>query len=466
MNSTTETPVRYMPTHFMPLLEPRPERRKKFYALYGGRSGGKSRAAGLALLIRAREIERMHNRPARIMCARESMASIRQSSKAVIEGALDILGWRPYFEVQNNRVITPLGGEIFFVGISETYRTDEAILSIEGVDLVWFEQSESMSERTHELLYPTIFRTPGAEIWLTFNPRFRHDPVYRDFVIGLRSDEACIMKGNYGDMPAQWRTDAQEAERLACLRDEPDRYPHIWLGEPDDVGGVRLVLPYATLRACVDMAHLAPDNPGPLHLGLDIADTGSDRNALVGRRGPLIVSAERWSAKTLGDTTRRAHTIASESGAVALHYDVGGVGAGVRSHLADMDTDARTYATRPVNFGAAVEGKDVSYTRGVSNADFFARRSSQLAWALRLRAQNTVRLRDGEAVDPARCLFVSPDIPRLEEYLAQLAQPQWDENPSGKLTIDKSPDDAPSPDLYDATALAFARDSRSGLRAR
>ena len=70
-----------------------------------------------------------------------------------------------------------------------------------------------------------------------------------------------------------------------------------------------------------------------------------------------------------------------------------------------------------------------------------------------------------ECVDIDRCLFVAKSIPRLEAYLAQLSQPEWKENLSGHVVIDKAPEDAPPPDLYDATALAFAADSRSGLRA-
>ena len=59
-------------------------------------------------------------------------------------------------------------------------------------------------------------------------------------------------------------------------------------------------------------------------------------------------------------------------------------------------------------------------------------------------------------------------IPRLEQYLAELTQPRYRTNPvTGKLQIDKRGDEnEKSPDSYDATALAFARDSDAGLRAR
>ena len=66
--------------------------------------------------------------------------------------------------------------------------------------------------------------------------------------------------------------------------------------------------------------------------------------------------------------------------------------------------------------------------------------------------ENIVR-RDLNPVEEARalrCLFISTDIPKLESYLAQLSQLEWNENVTGRIVIDKTPEGAPSPDLYDA----------------
>ena len=463
--------IRYVPEHFLPLFEPDPSMRTQFYVLEGGRSSGKTETVGLAIPCRVRELERLSGRPVRVMCLRETQKSLRQSSKAIIDGALTNLGkeWKTAFPSDNAKIRTPLGGEIFFEGMSETYRTDESVLSIARVDIVWWEQGEAMSHRSRELLYPSIFRFPGAEIWVTFNPRHRHDPVYRDFIApGARKGTATVMHGNYADLPAQWKTAEQESERQACLQDEPARYPHVWEGKTDDGSETKIVLPFEMLQVCVDMWERGKEQQGTIHAGLDVADTGADRNALVARRGPCITHAQRWSEPTLGATTRTADAWCKENGAVALHYDAGGIGGGVRSHFSDMYPvrGQRPFALRGENFGGAVQGKDLPYDSKQTNGDFFQRRNSQMAWAVRQRAQRTIRLRDGEDINPATCLFINPNTPRLEEYLAQLAQPQYDQNNAGRLVIDKEPDDAPSPDLYDATILAFARDSRDGLKAR
>ena len=248
-------------------------------------------------------------------------------------------------------------------------------------------------------------------------------------------------------------------------RELPDEvFRELYLTEPAG-DAARKVLPWDMAQACVDAWEKVEDRSGMLHVGLDVADTGADHNAMVARRGPAIVHAESWTGGTLGDTTRRADTYCREHGASRLYYDVGGVGAGVRSHLAEMGH--RPYSAQAVQFGGKVEGADNEYSRGVTNRDFFSRRNAQLAWALRLRAQRTLRLlgeKEKAPPDPAACLAIDPSIPKLNVFLSQLSQPEWKENTSGKIVIDKAPDDMPSPDLYDASVMAFTHDSRYGVK--
>ncbi len=426
----------------------------RYKVLYGGRGGAKTWTVAILLVLMAAQ------RPMRWACVREYQRSIQESAKRTIEDSIHRMGLSNHFIIQRDHIYGKNGSHFFFRGMSDT--SAESIRGWEAVDGVWVEEAHRMSERSREILYPTI-RKPGSEIWFTFNPRFRTDPVWRDFCgSSSRLEDATVLKVNYYDNP--WFPPELEQERLICLNDEPDRYAHIWLGEPDDEGSVRKVLPFAMIEKCVEACNALDlsDLDGRIDVGLDVADSGADRNALVARQGPLIVSADSWSSQILGDTARRADTFCRENGARMLYYDVGGVGAGVRSYLTEM-TD-REYAARPVNFGEAVAGPDRNYSYRVANRGFFARRNAQLAWALRLRAQQTSKLLAGENIDKDQCLFISPRIPRLEHFMAQLSQPEWDEDIAGRIVVDKQPENAPSPDFYDATALAFAWDSRSGLR--
>ena len=442
------TPIAHLPTWAKPLNKP-----ARYKVLYGGRGSAKSWTVAQMLVLRA------VTEPIRVACVREFQRSIAESSKQVIEDSIHRLGLTDHFIIRRDHIYGRNGSHFFFRGMSKV--TEQSIRGWEAVDVVWVEEAHTMSLSSREILYPTI-RKPGSEIWFTFNPRNRSDPVWQDFCTGsTRLGNAVVIKVNYDSNP--WFPPELGQERETCLRDEPDRYPHIWLGEPDDEGSVRKVLPYGMLEQCVDAHVKLAMLAGRVDVGLDVADSGADKNALVARRGPLILHAESWSSQVLGETARRADLYCREHGARQLYFDVGGVGAGIRSYLAEMPRG--DYGVHPVNFGSAVAGPTRTYTYRVSNKDFFARRNSQLAWALRLRAQQTGRLVAGEDVDVERCLFIDSRIPRIEAYLAQLSQPEWKEDMSGRVVIEKAPEDAPSPDLYDATALAFAADSRSGLRA-
>ena len=130
----------------------------------------------------------------------------------------------------------------------------------------------------------------------------------------------------------------------------------------------------------------------------------------------------------------------------------------------------KQYAIRPVLFGGEVSGKEVLYDGKTTNEQEFRSRNIQMAMALRLRAQRTTRLMRGEEIDPMTCLFIDPNIPRLERHLDECTKPIRRNSTQGRAVweMDKRGGDetAKSPDVFDALCLAFARDSETGLRAR
>lgn len=378
---------------------------------------------------------------------------------------IQAFGYSGHFRITQNFIRGANGSYIFFRGCSDY--TVESIKGLESVDLVWFEEAQRMSRRSWELLLPTI-RKEGSQIIYTFNPYQRTDPVYRAFVAegGTHRGAALVLRINYDRN--EFFPGSLEMERRNCEINEPERYAHIWLGEPDDGGDVRHVLPYSLLKICVDAwDRRGRGEEGAVFAGLDVADTGADKNALVGRKGSCIFHVETWGGLTTGMTARRADQFCTEHNAVWLGYDQGGPGAGVRSEMEVIGPD---YAVAGINFGGEVAGGERRYTAGRKNKDFFAYRNAQMGWALRLRAENTERLMNGEAVDPEKCLFIAPDIPRLDSYLAEMTQPVRRDTPNGKLAIDKQPvpegggGRPPSPDRYDASILAFAYASRRGIR--
>ena len=208
---------------------------------------------------------------------------------------------------------------------------------------------------------------------------------------------------------------------------------------------IQSVLPRSVVQLCVDayLKHerdisriIATERP---FVGFRIAESGADRTSMVTRRGPVIVAAEQWD-EAYTATLERVDRHCRDVGAIALYYDAGGSGAGIRTHMRKMwqERQLSQYPVTGVNFGAAAEGAKTEFVRGQTNAQYFARRNSQLAWTLRLRAVRTKRLMEGEDIDLSTCLVITPAIEGLERFLAQLSQPEFDETSIGKVEIPTS----------------------------
>jgi hypothetical protein len=91
----------------------------------------------------------------------------------------------------------------------------------------WVEEAQSISDRSWTILIPTI-RKDDSEIWISFNPELETDPTYQRFIANKR-DDAIIVKTSYKDNP--WFNDVMEAERLHCLKTDPEGYKNIWDGD-------------------------------------------------------------------------------------------------------------------------------------------------------------------------------------------------------------------------------------------
>lgn len=443
-------------------------RHARNYVLHGGRGSGKTVNVALELLRQAR-----NRRGLRVLCLRETQDSLEESVYSTLVDCIGELGWQKRFNVQASRILMPGGGRFVFKGMSGSHGTSRSIQSFNSVDYCWFEQAEQCSEESLRLLRPTI-RAPGSSLIFTLNPKERDGAIYRRYVLDDDQDAdsgwdgegewAIVRQVNYDSNKFFDQVPELVSERLFDFRNDPAMYPHTWLGQPVEDGSVRRVLPHDLIEACIIEPPVEIE--GRVDAGLDVADVEEgDRNALALRRGPLLEGVSVWAAATLGETTRRAHSACVEHGARILHYDSGGPGAGVRSHLVDLGRQGERipYYPEGINFGSAVAGGETYYAHGVRNRDHFARRNMQMAWALRQRAQRTRMLLSGADIDPDTCLFIDPGIERRAELVRQLTQPVWREDTSGRMVLAKAPGNASSPDMFDAVCLAFASDSKGGL---
>ena len=144
------------PRAFLPLLQP-----SRYKGAHGGRGSGKSYFFAELL------VERCLMQKTHAVCIREIQKSLNQSVKKLIEEKIEVLGVAKYFEVQESLIKGKNGSLIIFQGMQN--HTADTIKSLQGYDIAWVEEAQSLSARSLELLRPTI-RKEGSEIWFSWNP--------------------------------------------------------------------------------------------------------------------------------------------------------------------------------------------------------------------------------------------------------------------------------------------------------
>ena len=438
--------------------------------MYGGRSSGKTQAVSKALVIQAHQEKHV------IYCVREHLSSLDDSAKPAIVKWIDKLGLRPWFNVTHNQITNLVTGSYFrFHGMSTV--SEEDIKGWEGVTRCWVEEAHMMSVRSRELLYPTVFRDDeSSQLFATFNPKNRYDPIYKDFVSGdFFQHDRYVKKINWYDNP--WFPKVEDELRREFERTDPLRYAHIWEGMPDDASAARKILPYHMLRKCVQLWERRPEFRGAFSTaGLDAADTGADWNALALRSGPELYRIDMWKGSeewTLSETAKHASHIAVDHGCRRLDYDAVGMGAGLRGPLRDWKQEHKgRIRMNPCAANGKVQGPNVlyldRYPKSVTNAEYFINWYAQAAMVLQQRMQYSQRLLKGEDVDIYKCLCINPELDHLEDKLAEMSQPEWEDN-SGKLRAEKRPRIAgqpkpASPNIFDAVLHTYSYDARKGLK--
>ena len=460
-----------LPAYAGPFLKP-----ARFKSLDGGRDSAKSHTAAQIMLLRmAGLLPDYERRPVRIVSCRDFNTNLKHSVKVAVDNYAKKLFPRGEFECLATEVRfhgtrnDPASGSIMtFHGVTNQ---EDSFLSMEDIDVFWMEQAEMLTEEMLKI-EPTI-RKPGSELFFVWNAhdrkaycwqRFRKNPQPGDVIAHV------TYRNNV------WLSEESERTRRYNEEHEPGTYAWIYEGVPYDGDGASKVLPYATIEACVKAwkAGLAPDEKERQrysYAGLDLADGGANKCSLTVRAGPVVEFRDRWPGVTgdLRPAAERAHKgIRKHGPVVRASFDA--ATSGMRAELTRVQaraSDGPAYGVKPIGFGDAVNGPDVEYEVGRPNKRVFARLNIQMADALRLRANRTVRLLNGDrSVRPMDCLFIRDDLPDLDTYLEELSRPIRRVSPqTGKWELDKSGGGGESPDDFDSTCLAFVRDTFK-LRAR
>jgi phage terminase large subunit len=204
-----------------PAFEPLLADGVRYRGAYGGRGSGKSWFFARLLIAWC-----MRYPGARVLCVREIQRSLKQSVKRLLEDEIQRLGLGDQFEVMEDKIMTPGGGWILFEGMQN--HTAESIKSLEGLRVAWVEEAQVLSERSLTLLRPTI-RAPGSELWFSWNPRYKTDPVDALLRGEKKLPDAVIVKATYEDNP--WFPEELRGDMEWDRARDPEKYAHVWLGE-------------------------------------------------------------------------------------------------------------------------------------------------------------------------------------------------------------------------------------------
>lgn len=192
----------------------------RYLGAYGGRGSGKSHNFA-EMLIEQSIIQRTD-----AVCLREIQKSLKFSVKKLLENKISSMNAGAYFEVQNEQIKSTNGGVIIFQGMQD--HTSDSIKSLEGFKIAWFEEAQTASQRSLDLLRPTI-RAPGSQLWFSWNPRFATDPIDQLLRGPTPPPNAIVVEANYADNP--WLPVELLEEMEYDKRRDPDKYAHIWLGK-------------------------------------------------------------------------------------------------------------------------------------------------------------------------------------------------------------------------------------------
>lgn len=383
----------------------------RYYCYSGGRASGKSTAVAQSLILRASV------QPITVLCAREFQNSITDSVYKLLTGTIEKFGLQG-FEIRRDGISHINGSSFIFRGLHDNL---QSIKSIEGIDVCWVEEAQTISKTSLTTLIPTI-RRPDSTLIFTWNPLTSHDPIWTYFIT-TDSEERL-------HQTCHWHTTFEDVRRLISqdVLDmiEADKqtadYGHVWLGLPYTDTDNQLIS-----DTMINEALQRTPSDGPVTFGVDVARYGNDRTALTIKKGNRIETLESWTHASIVDTVERIRLRASQYQPIDIRVDDTGVGGGVTDLL-------KTYGLPVTGINYAGKAKDQQYPNIASELWFdFATMLPQLS--------------------------INPQIADLPKLTTELTTRKWHITSRNQRQIESKQDykdsmNLGSPDLADSLLLA------------
>lgn len=198
---------------------------RRYRYAHGGRGSAKTRSFALMTAVRAYMFAQTGVSGV-ILCAREFMNSLEDSSMEEVKQAIRSVPWLDaYFEI-GERYIRTRNRKVSYVFAGLRHNLD-SLKSKARILIAWIDEAESVSETAWVKLGPTV-REAGSEIWVTWNPEKDGSPTDKRFrKTPPANSVGCEI--NWTDNP--WFPQSLEEERAADLERLDDKtYQWVWEG--------------------------------------------------------------------------------------------------------------------------------------------------------------------------------------------------------------------------------------------
>jgi len=394
-----------LPTEYKELFNPK----WRYLLYYGGRGSLKSHSVARALLVRGRQ------QKLRILCTREIQKTIDDSVLKLLKDLIIQYELDDYAVTQKTIRNTKTGTEFLFAGIRLNVTE---IKSMEGIDICWVEEAQSITEESLDVLTPTI-RKEGSQIIFTYNRVNELDPVHVRYVMN-QPEGAYSLKVNY-DVAERlgWLPDVLKLE-LEEDRKDPVLFAHKWLGEPIGQAEKSIVARDAILSA-MDRS-VEPE--GKTIVGADIARMGNDRTVFWKRKGLKTISHEIHSKLRTTEVCDALERFIDFDKTVEVKIDDTGVGGGVTDEMIK-----RGYEVVAINFGAKPGDPD-KYPNLISEAWFHMAN-----------------------------IISDTELPMHSDLLMELSTRQWKQDTRGRRAVESKGEYKKrgfrSPDIADACIICY-----------
>lgn len=397
-----------LPSEFKPLFDSW----WRHAVIEGGRYSLKSHTVARFLLLTAR------SKRVRIACLRQFQKNIADSSYQLLIDLIQQYGFSEFVWTNDTITNTNTGSTFIFKGLDRNVET--TIKSLEGIDIAWIDEAQTITLKSIRILNPTI-RKPGSKIIWTLNRLTDLDPVISYFITNPPRKDVWHLEVDYRIAQKNgWLSNEILYEIEQARINHPEDYAHDYLGKALAISDKNIIQTAQVIEAMGREV----DDEGAIEVGVDVARLGGDRTVFVKRKGLKEIRRASFTKKR---TTEVCDLLVNFIGAdkdVLIKIDDTGVGGGVTDEMI-----ARGYNVIPINFGAKASNSD-KYPNLISEAWFYL-----------------------------QSIIDKISIANDKDLLVELSNREWKMDSKGRRGVESKDDYKKrgfrSPDLADATILCF-----------